>query len=118
MRKPSVKFVAPWSRPRWLTCPIYCKIIKVHCNAIQTLLQLNSNNSNICGKVRYFAVAVFRGEWRRMAVFSGPNSTKRDLVCAELICSEAGSDARNSLILRERVKLFAHFSRTYRSDAG
>src|ERR1035437_7146604 len=24
-----------------------------------------------CGTVRYFAVAVFRGEWRRMAVFGG-----------------------------------------------
>src|ERR1035438_2815085 len=26
--------------------PIHCKIIRIHCNAIQTLLQLNSNNSN------------------------------------------------------------------------
>src|SRR5664279_3148629 len=27
--------------------PIHCKIIQVHCNAIQTLLQLNSNNSDV-----------------------------------------------------------------------
>jgi hypothetical protein len=75
--------------------PIHCKIIQICCNAIQTLLQLNSNNSNHCGEGGYLAVAVFRGEWRRMAVFSGPNSTKRDLLCAELICSAAGSDASN-----------------------
>src|ERR1019366_9172022 len=75
--------------------------LPIHCNAIQTLLQLNSNNYSSCGKVRYFAVAVFRGEWRRMAVFSGPNSTKRDLLCAELICSAWLSGVHN--LFRSRV---------------
>ena len=30
--------------------PIHCKIIQVHCNAIQTLLQLNSNNYKQLGQ--------------------------------------------------------------------
>jgi len=30
--------------PRGLPCRFRCSIIQTHCNAIQTLLQLNSNN--------------------------------------------------------------------------
>jgi hypothetical protein len=56
--------------------PIHCKIIRIRCNAIQTILQLNSNNYSSCEKAGYFAVAVFRGEWRRMAVFSGSYSVR------------------------------------------
>jgi hypothetical protein len=41
--------------------PIHCKTIRTRCNAIQTLLQLNSNNYTICGFPIYFAVAGFRG---------------------------------------------------------
>src|ERR1035437_2347454 len=51
--------------------PIHCKIIQVHCNAIQTLLQLNSNNYILCDFVGYLAVAGFRGEWRVFAGFGG-----------------------------------------------
>jgi len=31
-----------------VTYTIHCKIIRIHCNAIQTLLQLNSNNPKCC----------------------------------------------------------------------
>ena len=33
-----------WPRTRWLTCRFRCSVIRIHCNAIQTLLQLNSYN--------------------------------------------------------------------------
>jgi hypothetical protein len=49
-------------------------------------------------------------------VLSRPNSTKRDLVCAELIFSTAGADACNSLILREPLGLVAQFQRTFSWD--
>src|SRR5664280_244890 len=40
--------------------PVHCKIIRIHCSAIKTLLQLNSNNSNQCDVFIYFAVATCR----------------------------------------------------------
>src|ERR1019366_335056 len=49
--------------------PPHCRITQTCCNANQTLLQLNSNNYTVCEFGRYFAVAVFRGEWRFFAVF-------------------------------------------------
>jgi hypothetical protein len=49
----------------------YCNLIQTCCNAIQTLLQLNSNNYNSCDVFIYFAVAGFRGGWRVFAGFGG-----------------------------------------------
>jgi len=54
-----------------------CKIIQTCCNAIQTLLQANSNNCNSCALLNYFAVAGCRGIWR---VLLHPNSAKLDLI--------------------------------------
>jgi hypothetical protein len=98
------------------------------------LLQRNSNslqcNSNItavefqqfqmlcdlplyCSSQRLVAP---RSASQRRRRFIGPNSTKRDLVCAELIFSAAGADACNSLILREPLGLVAQFQRTFSWD--
>ena len=41
---------------RVVDLPMYCNLIQTCCNAIQTLLQLNSNNSTSCEFGRYFAV--------------------------------------------------------------
>src|SRR5450759_2031607 len=98
----------------------HCNLIQPRCNAIQTLLQLNSNNSKNCVIFFYTALcgilrssAELCGIWR---VISRPNSTKFDLVCAELIFSAAGADACNSLILREPLGLVAQFQRTFSWD--
>jgi hypothetical protein len=48
---------------------IHCKAIQTCCNVIQTLLQLNSNNSKCCAVLIYFAVAAIRGDSRRKAAF-------------------------------------------------
>ena len=64
--------------------PIRCKIIRTCCNTIQTLLQVNSNNSKSCDVFIYLAVATFRDIWRHMVVSSGvschQNCAKLDLL--------------------------------------
>jgi hypothetical protein len=55
----------------WLALPIHCKMIQTHCNAIQTFLQLNSNNSTTCDVFIYLAVATFRDISRHMATYGG-----------------------------------------------
>jgi hypothetical protein len=56
--------------------PIHCKIIQVHCNAIQTLLQLNSNNYKFCALLNYFAVVDFRGFWWILVDFGARSRLK------------------------------------------
>jgi len=70
----------------------HCKIIRIHCSAIQTLLQLNSNNSNWCALRNYFAVAGGRRRWRDLRGLNAPkyreNST--DLCGVKLQCRGSG----------------------------
>ena len=51
--------------------PIHSKIIRTCCNAIQTLLQLNSNNYSSCDVFIYFAVATCRNMSRLFATNGG-----------------------------------------------
>jgi hypothetical protein len=56
--------------------PTHCTIIQTCCNAIRTLLQVNSNNSTGCALLNYFAVAGFRGISRDLAGYRGVYLTK------------------------------------------
>ena len=105
--------------------PIHCNLIQTCCNAIQALLQVNSNNYNRCAFWQYFAVAVDRGRWREMEGngdicwgLLSPKLRETRLARAELTFSAAGFALCNRLILRDPSRLFVHFSRTHRSDAG
>jgi hypothetical protein len=111
-----------WS-PTRVDLPFHCKIIQTCCNAIQTLLRSNSNNSNQCAVLIYFAVAAIRGEWRRIATFGGGwrvllRRVRResDALCTELIFSECEFHFCNCLILHKPQKAFHTFSRTSGSD--
>ena len=57
--------------------PIHCKVIQTCCNAIQTLLKSNSNNSTNCDVFIYFSVRRFSQVWQVFAGFGwfqAPNS--------------------------------------------
>src|ERR1017187_960040 len=85
--------------------PIHCKIFQTCCNAIQTLLQVNSNGLLGCAFQGYSAVwremAGNRGKWRDMVGFVASKFDETRPICAELIFSAAGFDLCNCLILRE-----------------
>jgi hypothetical protein len=72
---------------------IHCNPIQTRCNAIQTILQLNSNNYTNCAFQNYFAVAGYRGIWRDMAGFISPKFRESDPSSAELIFSAARTEA-------------------------
>jgi hypothetical protein len=54
-----------WSQVAYL--PLHCKIIRLNCNAIQTLLKSNSNNYTSCVIFFYIAVATRRNLSRLFA---------------------------------------------------
>jgi hypothetical protein len=53
-----------------------CSSIPIHCNAIQTVLQLNSNNYTRCALLNYFAVVDFRGFWWTLVDFGARSRLK------------------------------------------
>ena len=73
--------------------PIYCKTIRTRCNAIQTLLQLNSNNYKQCAFQNYSALAGFRGFSRVMAglIASKFDETRPYLCGIDLQCCGSGT---------------------------
>ena len=84
---------------------IHCNLIQSCCNAIQTLLKRNSNNSSHLWVWSVFcsarSSAVQRGVWR---VLSRPSSPKFGPTCAELIFSIQLSSVHN--LLKNQHRLF------------